>query len=72
MTRLCLFVGFPAFSNPQGLSSGVQWLANANANYGMGILDVVNDTQLAWRWFDSTTGEPAAVLTCLPFSLRNR
>ena len=40
----------------QGLTSGVEWLANANANYGMGIVNIVNDTQLAWRWFDSTTG----------------
>ena len=48
----------------QGLTSGVEWLANANANYGMGIVNIVNDTQLAWRWFDSTTGGVLRVRVC--------
>jgi hypothetical protein len=36
--------------------SGINWLAASSANYGMGILNVVNDTQLVWQWFESTNG----------------
>ncbi len=41
------------------LGADPKWLANGDSTYGMGILNVVNDTMVTWKWYDSDTGTVA-------------
>jgi hypothetical protein len=44
---------------PAAVTTDPKWFANGDSTYGMGILSVVNDTLVTWKWFDSDTGAVA-------------